>query len=187
MPGVENDLRDFGRGVEGDEAIKQQIPFAQEPLSISAVHDAVIGHGSVFSGPYGEKHLLYADWAASGRALASIENHILREVLPLYANTHTTTSVTGLQSTCFRLEARQVIAQAFNARVHYSDRLNYILHAVGHVPRFHPRLTNHPISTLFVSNCIIEGPRDAAGGSSKGIAYMKQQALGQSPNQYIPV
>ena len=34
-----------------------------------------------------------------------------RQVLPMYANTHTTTSVTGLQSTCFRMEARQIIAQ----------------------------------------------------------------------------
>jgi hypothetical protein len=123
---VEHDqsaTRDFGRWLEGD-AVTQHTknPFGQEPLSVSAVHDAVIGHGAVFSGPFGERHLLYADWAASGRALASIERHILREVLPLYANTHTTTSVTGLQSTCFRTEARQVIAQACNARVHYSDR-----------------------------------------------------------------
>ena len=39
------------------------------------------------------------------------------QVLPLYGNTHTTTSVTGLQSTCFRLEARQMVAQACNARI----------------------------------------------------------------------
>jgi hypothetical protein len=43
-------------------------------------------------------------------------------VLPLYGNTHTTTSVTGLQSTCFRLEARQTVAQACNARISYSDQ-----------------------------------------------------------------
>jgi hypothetical protein len=45
-----------------------------------------------------------------------------RRVLPMYANTHTTTSVCGLQSTCFRQEARQVIAQACNARVGYTDK-----------------------------------------------------------------
>ena len=38
-------------------------------------------------------------------------------MLPHYGNTHTTTSLTGAQSTCFRHEARQLIAQACNARV----------------------------------------------------------------------
>ena len=58
---------------------------------------------------------MYADWTASGRALGAIERKIERDVLPFYGNTHTTTSVTGLQSTCFRHEARQIIAQSVNA------------------------------------------------------------------------
>jgi selenocysteine lyase/cysteine desulfurase len=70
----------------------------------------------------GRKTMLYADWTASGRALAPVEDYVRAEVLPMYANTHTTTSVSGLQSTCFRQEARQVIAQACNARVGYSDK-----------------------------------------------------------------
>jgi selenocysteine lyase/cysteine desulfurase len=37
--------------------------------------------------------------------------------MPLYGNTHTTTSITGHQSTCFRHEARQIIAEAVNAKV----------------------------------------------------------------------
>jgi len=37
------------------------------------------------------------------------------EVLPLYGNTHTTTSATGMQSTFFREESRQLIKQAVNA------------------------------------------------------------------------
>ncbi|POM68016.1 Cysteine desulfurase [Phytophthora palmivora] len=36
--------------------------------------------------------------------------------MPTYGNTHTTTSVTGLQTTAFREEARQIIARAVNAR-----------------------------------------------------------------------
>lgn len=40
------------------------------------------------------------------RPLKFIEDYIKDEVLPAYANTHTTTSVTGLQSTLFRHEAR---------------------------------------------------------------------------------
>ena len=79
-------------------------------------------YGAHFEGPFGRKTMLYADWTASGRALKPIEDYMQHEVLPMYANTHTTTSSCGLQSTCFRQEARQVIAQACNARVGYSDK-----------------------------------------------------------------
>ena len=43
------------------------------------------------------------------------------QFLPVYANTHTTTSHTGLQTSCFRLEARQIVAETVNARVTYKD------------------------------------------------------------------
>ena len=89
---------------------------------LANVRRSVIGHGSWFDGPFGRKCMIYADWAASGRALTAVENYVQAEVLPTYANTHTTTSVSGLQSTCFRQEARQIIAQSCNARVGYSDR-----------------------------------------------------------------
>ena len=36
-------------------------------------------------------------------------------MLPLYANTHTETSVTGLQTTGFREDARQIIARSVGA------------------------------------------------------------------------
>ena len=88
---------------------------------LSQVRRAIIGQGCVFDGPFGQKMLLYADWAASGRALAPIEDFLRTDVLPLYGNTHTTTSISGLQSTCYLQEARQVIAQACNARIGYSD------------------------------------------------------------------
>ena len=89
---------------------------------LTSMRRSVIGHGKEFDGPFGRKTMLYADWTASGRALAPVEDYVRSEVLPMYANTHTTTSVSGLQSTCFRQEARQVIAQACNARVGYSDK-----------------------------------------------------------------
>jgi selenocysteine lyase/cysteine desulfurase len=54
----------------------------------------------------------YADYTASGRALAFIEDYLRDAVLPLYANTHTESSGTGLQTTRFREDARAIIRSA---------------------------------------------------------------------------
>jgi selenocysteine lyase/cysteine desulfurase len=55
----------------------------------------IIGQQQIFSGPEGPRRILYADWAASGRAYWPIEKYMLEEVLPFYGNTHTCTTVTG--------------------------------------------------------------------------------------------
>ena len=40
-------------------------------------------------------HLLYADWTASGRIYAPIEERLHHQILPYVANTHTDTNYTG--------------------------------------------------------------------------------------------
>lgn len=60
--------------------------------------------------------VVYADWVASSRALSFIENYINEEILPMYANTHTTSSTFGHQTSLFREEARTIIARTINAR-----------------------------------------------------------------------
>eukprot|EP01095_Lingulamoeba_sp_RSL-Kostka_P017249 TRINITY_DN8856_c2_g1_i1.p1 TRINITY_DN8856_c2_g1~~TRINITY_DN8856_c2_g1_i1.p1 ORF type:complete len:1221 (+),score=453.67 TRINITY_DN8856_c2_g1_i1:204-3866(+) len=78
------------------------------------VRDNAIGEGETFQTPYGYRKITYCDYTASGKPLRFIEEYIMREVLPFYGNVHTTTSVTGRQSTLYRHESRDLIKRYLN-------------------------------------------------------------------------
>lgn len=90
-------LRQFRQGLDDGNAM-------------AALRSGLIGKSAIVEGPYGPQKLIYADYVASGRALMQIEQFVLEQVLPYYANSHTEASHCGGLMTRLRREARAVIA-----------------------------------------------------------------------------
>lgn len=76
----------------------------------------IIGINTSIKSPFGKQHqLIYADWIASGRNYATIEQKLQQCIMPLVANTHTEVSTTGSAMTYAYHKAQQVIKQHVNA------------------------------------------------------------------------
>ncbi|XP_063605849.1 uncharacterized protein LOC134780859 [Penaeus indicus] len=91
---------------------------------IEYVAENVIGNNTAFTAPFGPRKVIYCDYIASGRSLKFIEDYISNEVLPQYGSTHTTSTVTALQTTLFRHEARDIIRNTTQASEH--DRVLFV-------------------------------------------------------------
>ena len=94
--------------------------MADPETLIELIRASVIGDDEAVAGPFGLRRVTYADYTASGRSLSFIEDYLRDAVMPLYANTHTESSGTGLQTTRFREDARRIVRDALggNEREH---------------------------------------------------------------------
>ncbi|MEZ5797783.1 MAG: aminotransferase class V-fold PLP-dependent enzyme [Paracoccaceae bacterium] len=96
-------------------------PLAQFATSLGGtdLHErlrrGLIGDDVQIDGPFGPKTLVYADYVASGRALAQVEDFIRDRVLPYYANTHSQASYCGAYMTRLREAARAEVARMVGA------------------------------------------------------------------------
>ena len=94
-------------------SFERRLRAAPDPQA--AVGAGLIGAEAWVETGTGPMKLVYADYVASGRALAQVEDFIRDEVLPFYANTHTDSSFCGRYSTTLREAARQTVARLCGA------------------------------------------------------------------------
>eukprot|EP01032_Pedospumella_encystans_P022559 gene22559-25560_t len=109
--------RSFSAINDENVATVESLSSSKIQSTLSAIRNDIVGGYNAFTTPFGQKPIIYADWTASGRPVDKIEKYLLKEVMPFYGNTHTAASITGHQSTCFRHEARQIVAESVNAKV----------------------------------------------------------------------
>ena len=81
----------------------------------SKFRENIIGINSVFTGPYGEVPLVYADWIASGRLYGPIEKRVQDVFGPMVGNTHSESSETGRAMTHVYHLAEKIIKMHVNA------------------------------------------------------------------------
>lgn len=89
------------------ELFENELSINRDLESLAA---GLVGRKAEIDGPFGRKPLVYADYVASGRALMQVEQFVLENVLPFYANSHTEASYCGGMMTRLRREARARIA-----------------------------------------------------------------------------
>lgn len=89
-------------------------------MPLDYLHADMVGYGRAIEGPFGARTLIYADYVASGRALATVERFIMEEVLPWYANSHTEASHCGATMTRLRRAARAEIGRITGARADHA-------------------------------------------------------------------
>jgi selenocysteine lyase/cysteine desulfurase len=88
-----------------------------QKYDLETIRRQIIGNTVVFTTPFGERHLLYADYTASGRGVSLIEEKI-QNIMTSYANTHTADDYSGQYLTTLLHQAEKRIKEIVNAGEH---------------------------------------------------------------------
>lgn len=88
-----------------------------EQYSLEPIRKQIVGNDLLFDTPFGERHLLYADYTASGRGFQKIEEKIWN-IEKSYANTHTEDDYSGKYLTQLLHQAETKIKELVNAGPH---------------------------------------------------------------------
>lgn len=87
---------------------------ASTSARLAFIRRQIVGRDLAFAGPFGWRHMLYADYTASGRALAFVEEELF-EIQRSYANTHTEDDYSGKHMTRLLHDAERRIKRHVNA------------------------------------------------------------------------
>ncbi len=77
--------------------------------------EGIVGIDATMPTEGGDKPIVYADWTASGRLYAPIEDFMRSTIGPLVANTHTETTWTGVAMTRAYHESREILKRHVGA------------------------------------------------------------------------
>jgi len=98
---------------------KANVSFDNEPKDVrktlNVFYNGMIGKELKFNTPFGEKPAVYADFTASGRAFAPLEDVINHDVLPYYSNIHSTGVYLPDQVQKYRVLSKDIIRKYVNA------------------------------------------------------------------------
>ncbi|WP_082633095.1 aminotransferase class V-fold PLP-dependent enzyme [Lacimicrobium alkaliphilum] len=89
--------------------------MSQSEQHFERFRNQIIGQDLEYQLGGASRHILYADWTASGRLYAPVEQYLTHQLGPYVANTHTQTNLTGSTMTHLYHEAQQVIKRHVNA------------------------------------------------------------------------
>ena len=89
---------------------------------ISSIFEDIIGSNMKIKNPITDEDnfLIYADYTSSGRGLNSIENFINNNVLPVYANIHSTVGFCAEQTANLYKESKDILRDYTNSWGNYS-------------------------------------------------------------------
>ena len=83
--------------------------------TLTEVRKNIIGRNSTFTNHYGKHKIIYADFTGSNQAYKPIENKILNDILPYYANVHSKSAHNAKLMTSHIEQSRNIIRKSVNA------------------------------------------------------------------------